>query len=114
MNPCNDKVAHLKYAHSMKVLLVSMPWAAVDSPSLALGILKREISGLDGVEVSTVYANIDYLDWMSARSPFRSGETIHLFGYRDYMYFSVGTATGYSPRPCTVFPRGGFRNSVSN
>jgi ribosomal peptide maturation radical SAM protein 1 len=91
MNPCNDKVAHLKYAYSMKVLLVSMPWAAVDSPSLALGILKREISGLDGVEVSTVYANIDYLDWMSARSPFRSGETIHLFGYRDYMYFSVGT-----------------------
>ena len=25
----------------MKVLLVSMPWAAVDSPSLALGILKQ-------------------------------------------------------------------------
>ena len=75
----------------MKVLLVSMPWAAVDSPSLALGILKQEISGLDGVEVSTIYANIEYADWMSARSPFHSGESIHLFGYREYMYFSVGT-----------------------
>jgi ribosomal peptide maturation radical SAM protein 1 len=75
----------------MKVLLVSMPWAAVDSPSLALGILKQEISGLDDIEVSTIYANIDYLDWMSARSPFRSGDTIQLFNYRDYVYFSVGT-----------------------
>jgi len=36
-----------------------MPWAAVDSPSLALGILKQEISGLDDIEVSTIYANID-------------------------------------------------------
>jgi ribosomal peptide maturation radical SAM protein 1 len=75
----------------MKVLLVSMPWAAVDSPSLALGILKREVSGLDDVEVRTIYANIDYVDWMSARSPFSSGDHIHLFNYRNYAYFSVGT-----------------------
>ena len=75
----------------MKVLLVSMPWAAVDSPSLALGILKQEISALGGIEVSTIYANIDYVDWMSARSPFRSGDTIQFFNYRDYEYFSVGT-----------------------
>lgn len=75
----------------MKVLLVSMPWAAVDSPSLALGILKQEISGRGDIDVSTVYANIDYLDWMSVRSPFRSGDSIHLFGYRDYAYFSVAT-----------------------
>lgn len=76
---------------SMKVLLVSMPWAAVNSPSLALGILKQEISGLDDIEVSTIYANIDYMDWMSARSPFRSGDSIHLFNYRNYVYFSAGT-----------------------
>lgn len=75
----------------MKVLLVSMPWAAVDSPSLALGILKREVGELDGVDVSTVYANIDYVDWMSARSPFSSGETIHLMNYRNYAYFSMKT-----------------------
>ena len=75
----------------MKVLLVSMPWASVDSPSLALGILKQEISGLDGIDVSTIYANIDYMDWVSARSPFSGGEHIHLFSYRDYVYFSTGT-----------------------
>lgn len=75
----------------MKVLLVSMPWAAVNTPSLALGILKREVSGMDGVEVSTIYANIDYVDWMSARSPFTSGEHIHIFNYRNYAYFSSDT-----------------------
>lgn len=74
----------------MKVLLVSMPWAAVESPSLALGILKREVSELDDVEVSTIYANIDYVDWMSARSPFTSGDHIHIFNFRNYAYFSVG------------------------
>lgn len=74
----------------MKVLLVSMPWATVASPSLALGILKREISELDGVEASTIYANIDYVDWMSARSPFSGGEHIHIFNFRNYAYLSVG------------------------
>ena len=75
--------------HPMKVLLVSMPWATVDSPSLALGILKRELSELDDIEVRTIYANIDYVDWMSARSPFSSGDHIHLFSYRNYAYFSA-------------------------
>ena len=75
----------------MKVLLVSMPWAAVDSPSLALGILKQEISGLDDIEVSTIYANIDYVDWLSARSPFSSGNNIYLFRYQDYEYLSART-----------------------
>ena len=74
----------------MKVLLVSMPWATVESPSLALGILKREVSELDDVEVSAIYANIDYVDWMSARSPFSSGENIHIFNFRNYSYFSIG------------------------
>src|ERR1700722_9651292 len=73
----------------MKVLLVCMPWAAVETPSLALGILKREVSALDDVECSTIYANIDYADWMSARSPFSSGEQIHLFNFRNYAYFSI-------------------------
>jgi ribosomal peptide maturation radical SAM protein 1 len=68
-----------------------MPWAAPDFPSLALGILKQELSGLDDIEVSTIYANIDYADWVSARSPFNYGDHIHLFTYRDYVFFSVGT-----------------------
>ncbi len=75
----------------MKVLLVSMPWAALDSPSLALGILKQELSGMADTEVSTIYANIDYADWLYARSPFSYGDHIHLFSYKDYMRFSVGT-----------------------
>jgi ribosomal peptide maturation radical SAM protein 1 len=75
----------------MKVLLVSMPWAAVDSPSLALGILKQEVSDLRGVEVSTVYANIDWADWLAARSPFQGGDHIHLFGFRDYAVYSIET-----------------------
>jgi ribosomal peptide maturation radical SAM protein 1 len=73
----------------MKVLLVSMPWAAVDTPSLALGILKREVSGLDNVEVSTVYANIDYVDWLCARSLSSSGDQGRPFSYRNYTYFSA-------------------------
>jgi ribosomal peptide maturation radical SAM protein 1 len=77
----------------MKVLLVSMPWAAVDAPSLALGILKQEIARLDDIEVSVIYANIDYLDWLSARSPFSGSGKIHLFNYQDYEYLSVGTYT---------------------
>jgi ribosomal peptide maturation radical SAM protein 1 len=75
----------------VKVLLVSMPWSAVDSPSLALGILKQEICGQGDIDVSTIYANIDYVDWMSAHSPFSSGDGIHFFNYPDYVYFSVST-----------------------
>src|ERR1700761_2354068 len=75
----------------MNVLLVSMPWAAVDSPSLALGILKREAGGLENVEVSTVYANLDYLDWLAARSLFASENHIHNFSYRNSVYFSAST-----------------------
>jgi ribosomal peptide maturation radical SAM protein 1 len=75
----------------MKVLLVSMPWAAVDSPSLALGILKREAGGLSEVTVRTVYANLEWFDWLSARSPFRSDNLIHLFSYPDYQFFSIST-----------------------
>jgi ribosomal peptide maturation radical SAM protein 1 len=75
----------------MKVLLVSMPWAAVDSPSLALGILKQEVGGLGNIEVTTIYGNIDYVDWMSAHSPFNGGDHIHLFNYRNYAHFSLRT-----------------------
>jgi ribosomal peptide maturation radical SAM protein 1 len=63
----------------MKVLLVSMPWAAVGYPSLALGILKREAASQGRAEIETVYANLDFVDWISERAS---------LSYRAYEYFS--------------------------
>lgn len=48
----------------MKVLLVNMPWAATDVPSLALGILKSVAADqFPDAEVDVLYANLDYVDW---------------------------------------------------
>ncbi|MFG2064599.1 RiPP maturation radical SAM C-methyltransferase [Micromonospora sp. NPDC048871] len=46
----------------MDLLLVTMPWAALDTPSLALGIL--QVAARDaGATVHTRYANLDFFDW---------------------------------------------------
>ncbi|MGW2270891.1 RiPP maturation radical SAM C-methyltransferase [Streptomyces yangpuensis] len=46
----------------MRVTLVNMPWASLDTPSLALGIL-HSIGRSHRAEVETVNANLDYFDW---------------------------------------------------
>ncbi|TDC70311.1 RiPP maturation radical SAM protein 1 [Actinomadura sp. GC306] len=65
----------------MRILLVSMPWAAIDMPPIALGVLGRLArTRLDGVEVRTVCGNLDYIDWLAERSPLSPA---------DYGFFAV-------------------------
>ncbi|APU15560.1 MULTISPECIES: RiPP maturation radical SAM C-methyltransferase [Actinoalloteichus] len=67
----------------MRVLLVNMPWALIDVPSLALGILRRAAIKADpAVEVDVLHANLDYVDWVTQRSEF----TI-----QDYHFYSLAT-----------------------
>jgi ribosomal peptide maturation radical SAM protein 1 len=67
----------------MRVLLVNMPWALIDVPSLALGILRRAATdAVPDVEVEVVHANLDYVDWVTARRDFYVA---------DYHYYSLST-----------------------
>ncbi|MFC4033490.1 RiPP maturation radical SAM C-methyltransferase [Streptomyces polygonati] len=67
----------------MRVLLVNTPWAAIDVPSLALGILRHSVrDALPDAEVEVLNANLDYVDWITERSD---------FGLADYTYYSLDT-----------------------
>jgi len=67
----------------MRVILVNMPWAAVDKPSLALGILRQAVlRELPGSQVTVVYGNLEYVDWLADRRN---------FGFDDYTYYSVAS-----------------------
>jgi len=46
----------------MRVMLVNMPWASLDTPSLALGILHALVSA-QGLDVETVSTNLEFYDW---------------------------------------------------
>lgn len=62
----------------MRIVLLHMPWGAIDVPSLALGIL-HTAAARAGHEVEVRYANLDFVDW--------AAETAG-FGVDDYEYFS--------------------------
>ena len=62
----------------MRIVLVHMPWGAIDVPSLALGIL-HTTADRAGHKVDVRYANLDFVDWAA-------GETD--FSLSDYLYFS--------------------------
>ncbi|MET7300741.1 RiPP maturation radical SAM C-methyltransferase [Embleya sp. NPDC005575] len=67
----------------MRVVLINMPWASIDVPSLALGILKNRVAKVfPEVDVEVVHANLDFVDWVTDRMEF--------FG-RDYLYYSLFT-----------------------
>lgn len=53
----------------MRIVLVHMPWAPIDIPSLALGIL-RTASERAGHDVQVRFANLDLVDWLAARTSF--------------------------------------------
>jgi ribosomal peptide maturation radical SAM protein 1 len=78
----------------MDIILVNSPWARVEIPSLALGILKgavdRHFSGTHSVEV--LDAQLDYVDWITQRTEFNL-RTYHYFasekyyrGYGDWVF----------------------------
>ncbi|GAA1934554.1 RiPP maturation radical SAM C-methyltransferase [Kitasatospora viridis] len=62
----------------MRIVLVHMPWGALDMPSLALGIL-RAAAERAGHRVEVRYANLEYADWAAEHAG---------FGLADYTYFS--------------------------
>ncbi|MYS18716.1 ribosomal peptide maturation radical SAM protein 1 [Streptomyces sp. DvalAA-14] len=67
----------------MRVLLVNTPWAAIDVPSLALGILRHSVrDALPDAEVEVLHANLDYVDWITERFD---------FALADYTYYSMDT-----------------------
>lgn len=50
----------------MNVLLLSMPWAAIDTPSLALGILANRLrQTVPEARVETRYVNVDCAEWLA-------------------------------------------------
>lgn len=80
----------------MKVTLVCMPWATTATPSLALGILSRRIADTrPGTEVETVYANIDFADWMHEQGGLGAAEfsffSLHSYflGCGDWVFSSA-------------------------
>jgi len=67
----------------MRVVLVNMPWALIEVPSLALGILRQAAAAaVPEVEVEVIHANLDYVDWVTER---------HTFGATDYYFYSLTT-----------------------
>ncbi|MFJ4633015.1 RiPP maturation radical SAM C-methyltransferase [Streptomyces sp. NPDC088847] len=74
----------------MHIVLVDMPWSSLDAPSLALGILKRRILDVfpDGAaDVEVVHANLDFADWVSARTE---------YGFEEYEFCSTSYFSGHS------------------
>lgn len=73
----------------MRIVLVNMPWAMIDVPSLALGILRNAAAAkVPGAEVTVVHANLDYVDWIVERHPFTT-EDYHFYCLDSY-FSAVG------------------------
>ncbi|MFD3536868.1 RiPP maturation radical SAM C-methyltransferase [Streptomyces sp. NPDC058664] len=72
----------------MKVLLVNAPWAELERPSLALGILRKCVEkAASGAVVDVQNLNLDYVDWITQRVAFE---------LRDYNFISIdGYFQGY-------------------
>ena len=87
----------------MRIVLVHMPWAPIDIPSLALGILRTAAQRL-GHEVHVRFANLDLVDWLTKRTDF------DLRGYHFYSESSYFQGAGdwvfssalYQPEPGRV------------
>ncbi|MEO3783976.1 RiPP maturation radical SAM C-methyltransferase [Actinocorallia sp. B10E7] len=71
----------------MRVVLVTMPWAVVEFPSIAHGILKRRLADtLPQAEVEVLYANLEYATWAAEE---------HGITAADYKYFVDSYALGF-------------------
>ncbi|MFH9725341.1 RiPP maturation radical SAM C-methyltransferase [Streptomyces sp. NPDC017254] len=67
----------------MRVLLVNMPWAPIDLPSLALGILKHSVDErVPNGTAEVLHANIEYVDWVTKNTEFT---------LEDYSYYALGS-----------------------
>lgn len=80
----------------MRVLLVNMPWAALEVPSLALGILRgRVVDAVPGSDVEVCYANIAFTDWASERIGYsvpsynHVAQATYFIGVGDWVFSSA-------------------------
>ncbi|MEV0442217.1 RiPP maturation radical SAM C-methyltransferase [Streptomyces spectabilis] len=79
----------------MHITLVNMPWASIDFPSLALGILKRRVADeFPDSRVDVVNANLDYLDWITERAGLTREEYTfcwdsYFTGYSEWIFSSA-------------------------
>jgi len=72
----------------MRIILVDMPWSSIETPSLALGVLKRRVlDEFPDAEVEVIHANLDFLDWLTARTD---------FSFEDYEFCISTYFSGYS------------------
>ncbi|SOD73602.1 ribosomal peptide maturation radical SAM protein 1 [Jatrophihabitans sp. GAS493] len=68
----------------MQIALVNMPWALIDVPSLAVGILGRSArQTLPDARVNVVHANLEYVDWLCERRQFALGD-YHFLALESY------------------------------
>jgi ribosomal peptide maturation radical SAM protein 1 len=71
-----------------------MPWAALDTPSLALGLL-HGLATAHGAQVKTVCANLDFFDWAVERLGIRADDydffasRAYFDGYGDWVFSSA-------------------------
>ncbi len=79
----------------MRIVLVDMPWSSIDAPSLALGVLKRRVLDVfPTAVVDVVHANLDYIDWVAARTGFTYEEydtcvSSYFFGSSEWIFASA-------------------------
>ncbi|MDP4501074.1 RiPP maturation radical SAM C-methyltransferase [Nonomuraea turcica] len=69
----------------MRITLASMPWASIDTPSLALGILTSRLQEtMPEVEVDTRFVNIECAEWMGRIIPGSNRLDYDFFALRSY------------------------------
>ncbi|WP_078841015.1 RiPP maturation radical SAM C-methyltransferase [Streptomyces antioxidans] len=80
----------------MRVLLINMPWAPLETPSLALGILKRAAAEkVPGTQAEVLHANLEYIDWITSRTEFTREEydyyalSSYFLGCGDWVFSSA-------------------------
>src|SRR5947209_6817707 len=67
------------------VLLIDMPWATGQRPSIALGILRRLCDEQD-VAVRTFYANLDMAALVGFEPAGRFSNERHLYGLSEHLF----------------------------
>jgi ribosomal peptide maturation radical SAM protein 1 len=69
----------------MRIILVNMPWATTDVPSLALGAMTTRVHDTFPHDyVETIHANLEYVDWAAAKIGLDRAE---YFFFADESYF---------------------------
>jgi ribosomal peptide maturation radical SAM protein 1 len=92
---------------TIRIVLVQMPWGALDTPSLAAGIMES-VSVRAGHEVIARYANLDFADWASQRLGL-TGDQYRFFSDRSYFlglgdWAFAGVMYSSQPPDTTIAP----------